>query len=231
MKITTGRRKRFSNCTTPDSIRPPFGNRCLAIDSVLEIASCFDLGGQPIAFQRFGQGHINDTFAVSVRAEQGHRRFILQRINKDVFTNPEAQIDNVRRVTEHLRSKHAELPAHLALVSTVDGNYFLKDIGGEYWRAYDFVEGSVTFEVAQNPEHAKSAASMFGRFQRMVADLPGERLYETIPDFHNTPARYRDLHNAVRADNEKRAEHCLAEIDQALAWEVEAGTLVAMHKT
>ena len=201
------------------------------IADVLQIAANFQLGGEPVAFQRYGRGHINDTFAVSVSTREGSRRFILQRINTNVFTAPEAQMQNICRVIEHLKNKSTEMPVHLSLVPSVDGDFFLKHRDGEFWRVYHFVEGTVSFDVVQNPVQAKIAAAMFGSFQRTMSDLPGERLNETIPDFHNTPARYRQFHEAVRTNGEKRARYCRAEIDKALAWENEAGALATLHKT
>lgn len=215
----------------PEFIQHPFGKRWPMITDPLEIAAHFRLGGKPISVQRYGRGHINDTFAVSVSARRGSRRFILQRINKHVFIDPEAHMQNVCRVIGHLQSKRAELPVHLSLVPTVDGNFFLKDGDGEYWRVYHFVYGAVSFDLVQNPAQARTAAAMFGGFQRLMADLPGERLYETIPGLHDTPAHYRRFHEVVSADSERRAGNCVAEIDQALAWEDEVGMLAEMHKT
>ena len=71
---------------------------------------------------------------------------------------------------------------------------------------------------------------MFGQFQNQVSDLPGPRLHETIRDFHNTPARYRQFHTARAVDAHDRARHCIPEIEWALAHEQAAGSLLALQQ-
>jgi Ser/Thr protein kinase RdoA (MazF antagonist) len=194
----------------------------------LTITSNFDTDGRYISAERFGNGHINDTFLV--REDDGATApgIVLQRINKQVFSDPEALMDNISRVTEHLRNKNAKC---LNLVPTTDGKCFYKSPDEEYWRAYKFVPGAVTYERAQNTKQATDAAAMFGRFQALLADLPGPRLNETIPDFHNTPVRYSHFHSAVSEDGFGRTRRCRKEIEQALTWEDEAGQLVSLLET
>ena len=191
------------------------------------IASNFQLGGPFISAERFGSGHINDTFLISVESNPATSRFILQRVNKYVFDDPAALMGNISRVTDHLRKKNAKC---LALVPTVDGQDFYNCSEDEFWRAYEFVQGGVTYDEALDTQLARDAAAKFGEFQGLLADLPAPRLHETIPDFHNTRARYARFHEVVKDDSYGRAKLCANEIDQALAWEEEAGTLVALHE-
>jgi len=193
-----------------------------------EIALHFQLDGKFVSAHRFGSGHINDTFLVRVEGNPAESCFILQHINKHVFGDPAAMMENISRVTEHLRSKKAKC---LALIPTVDGGHFYRSSDDEYWRTYEFVPGAVAYDSVQNTRQAKDTAAMFGGFQELLADLQGPRLSETIPDFHNTPVRYSHFHDAVREDAYDRVRRCGEEIDRALAWEEEAGTLVALHET
>ena len=190
-----------------------------------EIASHFQLDGQFVSASRFGSGHINDTFLISVEGNPAVSSFILQRINKYVFGDPAALMENISRVTEHLRNKNARC---LALIPTLDGKHFCNTPDDEFWRMYEFVPGAVAYDEVLNTRQAKDAAAMFGEFQELLDDLSGPRLNETIPNFHNTPVRYGHFHDAVQDDAYDRARHCRAEIDQALAWEDEAGTLVTL---
>lgn len=190
-----------------------------------EIASHFQLDGQFDSANRFGSGHINDTFLISVEGNPAVSSFILQRINKYVFGDPAALMGNISRVTEHLRNKSARC---LALIPTLDGKHFCNTPDDEFWRMYEFVPGAVAYDEVLNTRQAKDAAAMFGEFQELLDDLSGPRLNETIPNFHNTPVRYGHFHEAVRDDAYDRARHCRKEIDQALAWEDEAGTLVSL---
>jgi Ser/Thr protein kinase RdoA (MazF antagonist) len=190
-----------------------------------EIVSNFQLDGQLVSANRFGSGHINDTFLISVEGNPAVSSFILQRINKYVFRDPAALMENISRVTEHLRNKDARC---LALIPTLDGQSFYNSPSDEYWRVYEFVPGAVAYDEVLNTKQAVDAAAMFGEFQESLGGLSGPRLNETIPDFHNTPARYAHFHDVVRDDACDRARHCRKEIDQALAWEDEAGTLVSL---
>jgi Ser/Thr protein kinase RdoA (MazF antagonist) len=193
-----------------------------------EIVSHFQLDGQLVSAHRFGSGHINDTFLVQMDGHPDAAHFILQRIDKTIFADPSALMENISRVTEHLRKKGAKC---LALIPTVDEQSFYKSPDDEYWRIYEFVAGAVAYDKVSNTDQARIAAAMFGGFQELVADLPGPRLNDTIPDFHNTPARYSIFHDAVREDACDRVRHCGQQIDRALAWEEDAETLVALYDT
>ena len=154
--------------------------------SFREIVSHFRLDGRFVSVRRFGSGHINDTFLVRMDGNPDASSFILQRIDKYVFGDPSALMENISRVTEHLRKKSAKC---LTLIPTVDGPSFYKSPDDEYWRIYEFVTGAVAYDEVSNADQARVAAEMFGGFQKLLADLPGPRLNETIPDFHNTPVR------------------------------------------
>lgn len=193
-----------------------------------EIASHFLLDGQLKSARRFGNGHINDTFLVGVKGNAHAAFFVLQRINKNVFTDPPAMMENISRVTEHLRRREAKC---LALIPTIDGQSFFKSPDNDYWRSYEFVADALAYDKVENTRQAKDAAKMFGEFQELLSDLPGPRLNETIPDFHNTPVRYSHFHDAVRKDACDRVRYCSEEIDRALAWEDEARTLVTLRET
>jgi len=197
------------------------------IFDLTDIAAHFQLGGQFVSAHRFGSGHINDTYLVSVKGNPDASCFIVQRIDKDVFADPSSLMENISRVTEHLRMKNAKT---LELIPAVNGRSFYKSPDDEYWRTYEFVSGAEAYDKVQSTQQARDAATMFGKFQGLLADLPGPRLSETIPDFHNTPVRYSHFHDAVGEDTYDRVRHCREEIDQALGWEDKAGTLVDLFQ-
>lgn len=138
-------------------------------------------------------------------------------------------MDNVSRVTEHLQGKRSASHACLSLVSTREGGHFHVDESGEFWRMYRFLEGARSYDSVPSVAHAREAAAEFGRFQGLLRDLPGPRLNETIPDFHNTQARYAQFHEALASDLHDRASRCRREIDWALAREELAGSLVDLQ--
>ena len=209
-------------------IRHRFGRTMPEITDLQNVAEQFSSGGRFVAAQRFGNGHINDTFLVSIEGDPNAPCFILQRINRRIFKDPAALMENISRVTEHLGNKGAKC---LALIPTIDDQPFYRSPDNEYWRAYKFVPGAVTYDRAQSVAQARHAAATFGRFQSLLADLNGPRLNDTIPDFHNTSVRYSHFHDTIREDALDRVRHCGEEIDRALAWEKDAGTLVNLHES
>jgi hypothetical protein len=215
---------------TTGSIQRHFGVRWIPISDIQEISNHFRLEGRFVSAHRYGSGHINDTFVVTVKGKHGNTRFILQRINKQVFCDPEALMDNVWRICEHLRKKCVGPSDYLSPVPTIDDKHYYENEEREYWRVYDFIEGTVAYDIVQSTSLARETAAMFGQFQKLVSDLPGPRLNETIPGFHDTPDRYRQFRDAVAQDSFDRAKHCRAEIDRALAYENVAGELMGLFE-
>ena len=125
---------------------------------------------------------------------------------------------NVVRITEHIRMKTAAADPQTALrqlevIPTRDGGGYYQDTAGNVWRMYNFVENAVTYDSLQSTTLAREAARMFGWFQRMLIDLPGPRLHETILGFHNTPRRLEVFQEVLTADVAHRAKNAKAEID------------------
>jgi Ser/Thr protein kinase RdoA (MazF antagonist) len=195
------------------------------------VAQQFELQGFFQSAASHGSGHINDTYLVET--EQGGKRvrYILQRINRKVFPNPVVFMGNIQRVLSHLQQKMASLPQEeisrrvLSLVPARTGECFYQDEEGEAWRAYRFIEGARSFDVAQSPRQAYEAARAFGSFQRMLLDLPPPPLVETLPHFHDTPHRFQGLESAVKGDPRNRAAEASAEIESCLSRSELSGTL------
>src|ERR1039458_6577123 len=148
-------------------------------------------------------------------------RYILQRLNAYVFKDPVALMDNVHRVTRHQRKKLKEAGTQdaerraLTLVPARDGATHFTDGEGNVWRTYGFIEGAGTYDTIRNPSQATQAAKAFGEFQKQLVDLPGKRLFETIPNFHHPPKRFEALENAIQADSGNRAAAVRSEIEFA----------------
>lgn len=172
----------------------------------------------------YGSGHINDTWLVSGNGQDGPpARFVLQELNTAIFRQPERLMENVERVTRHLAGKHEEAATPdaarrvLRLVPAGDGRSFWYGEDGSFWRAFRFIDGARSWDVLTSPSQAYEAARAFALFQQGLADLPGPRLHETIPAFHDTPRRLEQLLEAVRADACGRARDARREIDGLLA--------------
>ncbi len=189
-----------------------------------EIIGKFDVtdGATP-----YGKGHINDTY-LSNACEP---RFILQRINGNVFKRPQDVMENIVRVTGHLKKKIIEEGGDpkretLNLIKTYDGEYFYVTPKGDYFRMYEFIEGAQTYEIVEEPIHFYNAAKAFARFQKRLADFPAEKLHETIPFFHDTSVRFQQLKEAIQNDAAGRLRFVQAEVEFALARENDVAVIV-----
>ena len=179
-------------------------------------ASAFDFGGPMVCDSlHYGEGHINDTFVVW-RADHT-KRFILQRINTDTFTDPAGLMENICGVTRHLRAKiQAEGgdPGRecLNVIPTLSGAAYYIDSEGNAWRAYDFVENTVCLQQVGCEADFRTVAETLGKFQNQLADYPASTLHETIARFHDTPNRYANFEKALAADALGRAKTIAPEI-------------------
>lgn len=197
---------------------------------IRSIAEHFPSCGEFQGTVPWGKGHINDTYCAEFNRLGASVRFIFQRVNRNVFRNPVALMENVERVTAHLASKlngHPDAGRRaLRLVRTGSGCAWHVDDAGNHWRVYPFITAASTYDSVRTPEQAFQAAKAFGHFQKMLADLPSPRLHDTIPDFHHTPKRLAALENAIEADAVNRAHLCREEIQFAFARKSIVGRLL-----
>lgn len=179
-----------------------------------------------------GSGLIHTTYLCTY--QDGGRRwcYVHQRINPRVFPEPQLLMENVRRVTEHLHRRLRDQgvsDAHrraLSLIPTVQGALLWADGQGGWWRTYRYIGRSRTYDVAPAADVTRRAAAAYGDFVRRLADLPGPPLHETLPGFHDTPARRRALLRALEADACNRAGEASDAIEAVLARGVTAAALV-----
>jgi hypothetical protein len=195
------------------------------------IIAQFDTQGELVEAVPYGQGYINDTVLSRFITQQGDIRYIHQRINHNVFKEPEKVMENIERVTRHAREQIARAGGDtvretLTVIPTREGKPYYRTGEGNYWRTYLFIDGAKTFEIAENMDQVYHAARAFGDFQKMLADLPGERLHETIPNFHHTRKRFDTFLKALEADPANRAFAVKNEIDFILHREDDASVAV-----
>jgi len=192
-----------------------------------EVLDAFDLGGR--SADPYGEGYINGSYVV-----QGPtRRYLLQRVNTDVFCDPAGLMDNIVNVTEYLRHQIASEGGDpdretLTVVPTRDGAHFHTATDGSAWRCYLFVADMVCHQTAETPEVFAVAARGFGRFFARLDGYPVASLHTTIPSFHDTRVRFRECEQAWTLDPMNRARDCIREIDFALARQGESGFLMEM---
>ena len=168
----------------------------------------------------YGGGHINDTFAVSLSGG-GYDHALLQRINTYVFKDPVKLMSNIEKVTIYLNeaivsNRSNYLRETLHIIPARDGASFAV-VNGDYWRVYNFVENSISYESIESKEQMYTVGRAFGNLQCLLSGFPASSLYESIPDFHNTPKRFEAFVGALNKDVLNRASSCSEEIDFVLS--------------
>lgn len=165
----------------------------------------------------FGSGHIHDTFLVQTH-EHDCPAYIMQRVNHAIFQDVPRLMENIVRVTSHIRSKLSAIPGAkperevLTVIPAVDGRNFHRDENGDYWRCYIFIDRQRSFDLVDSPERACEGGKHFGRFLKLLADFPGPPLHETIPGFHNVEFHLRKFSEVLRTDPWRRAGDIAVEI-------------------
>lgn len=181
----------------------------------------------------FGEGHINETYAVYLPDENGNDvpLFVLQRININVFKNPDQVMENIFGVTEYLRNiirqDGGDLDREsLSYIKTKSGDTYFEDEKGQPWRCLHYVPNSVCYQQVERPEQFYQSALSFGHFLKQLGDYPTDSLYETIPQFHDTAKRFRDFEDAQRKDVKNRARLCHPEIEFVLSRKADCNVLM-----
>lgn len=187
-------------------------------------AAYFGIDGTLVRCDSYGSGHINSTY--QIETDRGEH-YILQRINSRVFTDPKAVMENIGAITQYLRERGDQQSGTPCFIPDAEGKYYHIDPDGEYWRCYRFTDG-LCLNLPESDTDLYESAVAFGRFQELLQDFPAETLHETIPLFHNTPNRYRQLRDALEADRVGRAAEIAGELDYIFSREQEAGTIVRL---
>ena len=196
----------------------------------------FGFGNQCSYVKPFGQGHINETYAVYMPTEAGDEfAYILQRVNNNVFKDPAGVMENIFGVTEYLRNVIREEGGDpdretLSCIKTKDGHTYFEDDEEQPWRCYHYIPNSVCYQLVEEPEQFYQSGNSFGHFLKQLGNYPASSLKETIPDFHNTVKRFANFQRAVKRDIKARAITCRPEIKFALEREADCGVLVKQQE-
>lgn len=192
--------------------------------------------GDFVGAERCGSGHINDTYAVHYKIKNGEKhRYVLQRINQNVFKNPEKLMCNIEGVTKYLREiilRSNGNPGRetLTFLQTPQGKLYYKDDSDKYWRVYHFIDRASTYQTIENPKHFYASGKAIGKFQKLLENYPANTLCETIPDFHNTAKRFNDLLQAIENDKMGRVKETGEEIAFAMARKEDTTVLLNLLK-
>ena len=186
------------------------------------ICGVFALEGDYLGNEVIKCGNINDTYRMDLRTGSGMKSYIVQRINHNVFRHPERIISNVCAVTEHIAHKLEQACDRdigrkvLRLYVTTEGKHLYISPDGDYWRVMNFIYNAESHDRG-GVRLLHKTGEAFGTFQSQLSDFPAEKLYETIPDFHDTEKRFDALEQAARADVAGRLDGCRDELAYLLS--------------
>ncbi len=182
------------------------------MENLKDILNQFKIEGKVVKVAPCGNGRINRTLKVTTNTINGKKEYILQRINTNLFSDPNSLMQNIDLVTKHIRTV-APQEQTLNIIETTLGNLYLSS-NGECFRVYDYIPHSISID---NPQEYPSAfyecGKIFGKFQKELSTFDAKKLTETLPNFHNTFDRYNKFINAVKEDKFNRVKNCINEID------------------
>ena len=191
----------------------------------------FAIDGEFVSCEPYGSGLINRTY-VAVYNEGGRRvRYIVQRINTNLFKNVDGLMNNIKLVTEFNRAEIMKWGGDpdresLTLVPTKNGGTYFRTEEGDCYRVYVFIENAKGYDVVEKPEHFYESAVAFGKFAMLLDRFDSSKLFEVLPDFHNTVKRFDNFRRSLEADKFNRAKDVKKEIEFALNREKITHTIV-----
>ncbi len=179
-----------------------------------EIAAKFVLDSPVSVVEPLGEGFINDTFVV--KAESG-TRYILQRKNSSIFTDVPSMMDNIVKVTNHLKEKIVKAGGDpdreaMTIVPTQDGKLYFENEDG-YWAVCLFIEDTIAYNRVDSPEIAAAGGKGIGKFQSMLADFTTP-LVDILPGFHQMGFRFKQWDEAIANDVAGRVKS----VEKEIAW-------------
>lgn len=203
----------------------------MEMDFIKTIAEKFEIEGTVESIESYGNGHINDTYRVLTSVKY----YLLQRINKHVFKQPDKLMENVKNVTRFIREQvvieGGDVDREtLNLIDTKDGNYFYIDEHGEYWRMYLYIADTFSFDLVERESDFYQSGLAFGKFQHQLEKFPAESLHYTIEKFHHTPTRFENLLKAIENAPADRLEAAKEQIEFVKARKEFTNVLWDLHK-
>ena len=194
---------------------------------IRQVGEQFLLKGDFDSYGLITHGNINTTFWVKYRNPE--KFYIFQRVNTYVFSEPRQIMRNIDYVTEHIREKNNDPQKRcLHFYHTENRDNFWFDEDGEFWRVYNYMTGTVTYQISSDPQVLYMAGRAFGEFQTQLSDFDASLLFETIPNFHNTKKRLEKFFKDVDLDEVGRVSEVQEEIEYIAACREKASRLTEM---
>lgn len=179
-----------------------------------DILDNFAFIGQYLEHEAFGSGHIHHTYKFTFEELGKTKSYLVQKMNTQVFKQPQILMKNIEQVSQHLQKKYQRLPDSgrrcLKLILSKDQKSFYQNASGDYWRVFDFIENTYSLDSVENPQQAYQAAKAFATFTKDLMDLPVHQFQATIPNFHHIGQRYQNFLLAERKASDQRIHRATA---------------------
>ena len=204
-------------------------------DELKNISDLFAFEGTFLSVEPYGSGHIHDTYRIQT-VEHDKDDYILQKLNNKIFKDIPQLQKNIERVTVHLHSKLAKIPGanvkreSLTLIPAKDDKSWIKDNNEDFWRMYVFITNHRSYDIVDSPDKAFEGGKAIGRFQVMLADMPGEPLTETIPKFHDVENRINLFLDTIQKNPKGRVSVAEEEIKEYLDRSEEMKTILKLGR-
>lgn len=195
--------------------------------NINEICGKFDVVGELYEYQLLHGGNINTTYKIVCKDGDRVYEYLLQRINKNVFKNPEKIMDNIIRVTDYIVKHKKSEKLCVLKFNTADGLPFLIDESGDFWRCRQFLD-CVVFDETDDLLVIEEAGAAFGEFQYLLNGFDASSLYVSIKDFHNTPVRINNCESAIKYAAGERKIFAESEIEYITVNKTRASVLSDM---
>jgi len=197
----------------------------------IDVLKRFSIEGDILEIEELKRGHINRTYVATWGSRGSRKRYVHQVVNHRIFRDIEALMNNLDMVTTQLQSARRtgglrDDEVTLTLVRSVTGETYLQDDQGEYWRTFEYLEGTTTYDVCPSADVAREAAAILGRFQRCLLELDPSLVKDTIPHFHHGGKRFEAFESAVKEDRMNRANSCREDVSFAFERRAFASALI-----
>jgi hypothetical protein len=190
-------------------------------EKLLFLLNQFAVRGEVTEVLSFGSGHIHDTYLVKTMPAE-EKDYILQCFNTQVFLNPDAVMENTRKVTNHIRNSATKHPqagqeqAFLTLIPLKNGKEYYLDPEKKVWRVFEYIPDHLSYDRAESAETVYEGGKAYGNFLAMLSDLKPGDFKDTIPDFHNLDWRLQQFNDALRNGREDRRISAGREVQMVL---------------
>ncbi|MCQ2796670.1 MAG: aminoglycoside phosphotransferase family protein [Bacilli bacterium] len=190
--------------------------KTLTIVDAKSIVTQYPIKGTVTKFVPYGEGHINETYLVTIQNNNKSTSYILQVMNNKVFPSIEKLMSNYVSVTKFAHKEIVKRKGNphretINVVFTKKNKSFYK-YKDKYIRILEYIDNALALQVIEKPKDFYYASIAFANFYKMLAKFDASKLYEIIPNFHNTEKRYQNFLKALKEDKMKRAKTCQKEI-------------------